>query len=135
MDLARGVNSVWGRRMEAATTTAPRPATRATERRLPPGPPLPKPLQTAIWSRQARRMLYACQDRYGDIFTIRIAHEGTWVVLAGPDAIKQVFTGDPKVFHAGEGNQVLATVLGQLFVRASERAERIYDAMCARGWK
>lgn len=29
----------------------------------------------------------------------------------------------------------LSTVLGQLFVRASERAERIYDAMCARGWK
>ena len=31
--------------------------------------------------------------------------------------------------------QMLSTVLGQLFVRASERAERIYNAMCARGWK
>lgn len=29
----------------------------------------------------------------------------------------------------------LASVAGQLFIRASERAERIYDAMCARGWK
>jgi cobalt/nickel transport system permease protein len=29
----------------------------------------------------------------------------------------------------------LGTVVGQLFVRASERAERIYAAMCARGWK
>jgi cobalt/nickel transport system permease protein len=29
----------------------------------------------------------------------------------------------------------LATVVGQLFIRASERAERIYDAMCARGWQ
>jgi cobalt/nickel transport system permease protein len=29
----------------------------------------------------------------------------------------------------------LATVVGRLFIRASERAERIYDAMCARGWK
>jgi cobalt/nickel transport system permease protein len=27
------------------------------------------------------------------------------------------------------------TVVALLFVRASERAERIYDAMCARGWK
>jgi cytochrome P450 len=80
---------------------------------LPPGPPLPKPVQTAIWSRQARRLLYACQDRYGDMFTIRVAYEGTWVMLADPAAIKQVFTGDPKVFHAGEGNQILATVLGQ----------------------
>jgi cobalt/nickel transport system permease protein len=31
--------------------------------------------------------------------------------------------------------QALASVVGQLFVRASERAERIYNAMCARGWK
>ncbi len=29
----------------------------------------------------------------------------------------------------------LASVLSQLFVRASERAERIYAAMCARGWQ
>jgi cobalt/nickel transport system permease protein len=28
-----------------------------------------------------------------------------------------------------------ASVIGQLFVRASARAERIYDSMCARGWK
>ncbi|HEU4735819.1 MAG TPA: cytochrome P450 [Solirubrobacterales bacterium] len=99
--------------MEAATTTAPRPVQGAPERRLPPTPPLPRPIQTAIWSRQARRMLYACQDRYGDIFTIRIAYEGTWVMLADPAAIKQVFTGDPKVFHAGEGNEVLAPLLGR----------------------
>ena len=29
----------------------------------------------------------------------------------------------------------LATVVGQLFIRTTGRAERIYDAMCARGWK
>lgn len=29
----------------------------------------------------------------------------------------------------------LATVVGQLFVRSTERAERIYAAMCARGWR
>jgi cytochrome P450 family 135 len=99
--------------MEAATTTAPRPVHRAPERGLPPSPPLPKPIQTAIWSRQARRMLYACQDRYGDMFTIKVAYEGTWVMLADPEAIKQVFTGDPRVFHAGEGNQILGHVLGK----------------------
>ncbi|HXR30199.1 MAG TPA: cytochrome P450 [Solirubrobacterales bacterium] len=75
--------------------------------------PFPKPIQTALWSRQARRVLYSCQDRYGDIFTIRIAYEGTWVILADPEAIKQVFTGDPKVFHAGEGNEILAPILGR----------------------
>jgi cobalt/nickel transport system permease protein len=29
----------------------------------------------------------------------------------------------------------LATVIGQLFVRSTERAERVYAAMCARGWR
>lgn len=31
--------------------------------------------------------------------------------------------------------RVLGSVVGQLFLRASERAERIYAAMCARGWR
>jgi cobalt/nickel transport system permease protein len=29
----------------------------------------------------------------------------------------------------------LGSVIGQLFVRSTERAERIYAAMCARGWR
>jgi cytochrome P450 len=99
--------------MEAATTTAPRQVIRPAERRLPPGPPLPRAAQTAIWSRQARRMLFSCHERYGDIFTLKIAYEGTWVMLADPAAVKQVFTGDPSVYHAGEGNQILETFLGR----------------------
>jgi cytochrome P450 family 135 len=70
-------------------------------------------VQTAIWSRQARRMLFACHERYGDMFTFQIAYEGTWVMLANPEAVKQVFTGDPRIFHAGKGNQILAPVLGR----------------------
>ncbi|HET8638789.1 MAG TPA: cytochrome P450 [Solirubrobacterales bacterium] len=98
--------------MEAATTAAasiPCPAGGD----LPPGPPLPRAVQTAIWSRQARKLLFACHERYGDIFTLRIAYEGKWVMLADPEAVKQVFTGDPRVFHAGEGNQILAPILGR----------------------
>ena len=30
---------------------------------------------------------------------------------------------------------MVSIVIGQLFIRSSERAERIYAAMCARGWK
>jgi cytochrome P450 len=53
-----------------------------------------------------------CQARYGDIFTLKIAHEGKWVLLAHPDMVKQVFTGDPAVFHAGEGNVILRPLVG-----------------------
>jgi len=52
------------------------------------------------------------QRRYGDMFTLRITHEGTWVFLSHPDAVKQVFTGDPRLLHAGEANIVLLPVLG-----------------------
>lgn len=31
--------------------------------------------------------------------------------------------------------EILSSLIGQLFIRSSERAERIYAAMCARGWK
>jgi cytochrome P450 family 135 len=99
--------------MEAATTTAPRPlSTRPAERRLPPGPPLPRMVQTAFWTRQARRLSYACQDRYGDIFTLKLIYEGTWVMVGDPEAVKRIFTGDPRVFHAGEGNQIIEPLLG-----------------------
>jgi cytochrome P450 len=80
---------------------------------LPPGPRMPVGLQTAIWVRRAQWLLTQCAARFGETFTMRIAQEGTWVVLSNPEHIKQVFTGDPKVFHAGEGNQVLLPVLGE----------------------
>jgi len=42
-----------------------------------------------------------------------------------------------RTFVASRGRhwQALGSVISQLFVRASERAERIYSAMCARGWR
>jgi cytochrome P450 family 135 len=79
---------------------------------IPPGPTTPRPLQTVRWIFRPGAMLEDCRRRYGDMFTLRIAHEGTWVFLADPDAIKQVFTGDPRVLHAGEANVVLLPLLG-----------------------
>jgi cytochrome P450 family 135 len=58
-------------------------------------------------------MMEDCARRYGDMFTLRITHEGTWVFLTHPAAVKQVFTGDPRLLHAGEANIVLLPVLGR----------------------
>ncbi|HEY5052476.1 MAG TPA: cytochrome P450, partial [Solirubrobacterales bacterium] len=97
-----------------ATLTAPAPvAPRDPIRGLPPGPRMSRAIQTAIWSRRAQWMLEQSRARFGDMFTIRIAYEGTWVMVSDPAAIKQVFTGDPRVFHAGEGNQILSPILGE----------------------
>jgi cytochrome P450 len=46
------------------------------------------------------------------MFTLKIANEGTWVVTSDPGVIKQVFTGDPRLLHAGEANRILLPVLG-----------------------
>ena len=80
---------------------------------LPPGPRLPRIAQTAIWFRHAQWLLSECAARFGETFTLRILHEGTWVMLSNPEHVKQVFTGDPRVFHAGEGNRILLPVLGE----------------------
>ena len=80
---------------------------------LPPGPRMPRAVQTAIWFRRAQWMQDQCAARFGDTFTLRILNEGRWVVISHPDHVKQVFTGDPRVFHAGEGNRILLPVLGE----------------------
>ncbi len=58
------------------------------------------------------RFVAACERRYGSVFTLRIAAIGTMVYLADPADIKTVFAGDPRVFHAGEANQMLSGLLG-----------------------
>jgi cytochrome P450 len=79
---------------------------------LPPGPRLPRAVQSLLWFRRAQWLLDTCQARIGDMFTLKIADEGTWVLTSDPDTIKQVFTGDPRLLHAGEANRILLPVLG-----------------------
>jgi cytochrome P450 len=79
---------------------------------LPPGPRMPRALQTIRWGARPMRFMHDCRERYGDMFTVKIAQEDTWVMLSDPEHVKQVFTGDPRVFHAGEGNTILLPLLG-----------------------
>jgi cytochrome P450 len=74
---------------------------------------MPRPIQTAIWARQAQWFLGQSRRRFGPMFTLEIAYEGKWIVVSDPELVKQVFTGDPKVFHAGEGNDILRPLLGK----------------------
>jgi cytochrome P450 family 135 len=80
---------------------------------LPPGPRMPRVLQTAIWFRRAQWMMGECAKRFGETFTLSIAHEGTWVMLSNPSDVKAVFTGDPELLHAGEANRILLPILGE----------------------
>ena len=83
---------------------------------LPPGPRLPRAVQTAAWITRPAPYLARAQARFGDVFTIRIGGEPPWVMLAHPDAVKEVFTGDPAVMHAGKANLVLRPLVGHASV-------------------
>lgn len=94
---------------------------------LPPGPPLPPSVQGFLMLRYWPRFVAACRRRYGDVFTLRVAAMGTMVYLADPADIKVVFAGDPTIFHAGEANSVLSSLLGDssvLVIDEDEHHER-----------
>jgi cytochrome P450 len=108
--------------LSAALDTGLRPAVGTA---LPPGPPLPRAAQTALWFRGAQRMLRTCHARYGDTFRLRIAYEGTWVFVCDPEDVKKAFTGDPNVLHAGEANRILLPVVGPQSLLLLDEAEHL----------
>jgi cytochrome P450 len=92
---------------------------------LPPGPRTPRAVQTLAWMTRPMPWMERLRARYGDVFTVRIAQEGTWVFLADPDAVKQVFTGDPAVLHAGVANRILRPWLGDSSVLLLDGADHL----------
>ncbi|OBF13703.1 cytochrome P450 [Mycobacterium sp. ACS4331] len=90
--------------------TAPATAT------LPPGPRLPAAIQAWLWLRHGLWFTAYCQRRYGPVFSQRISSFGTVVYLTDPADIKVVFSGDPRVYHAGEANSMLKGILGDTSV-------------------
>src|SRR5580658_6789960 len=80
---------------------------------LPPGPRLPSTLQALGWSRRPLPFMERCQKQYGDIFTLRIRHAGTWVVLCDPEDVRRVFTADPAQLGVSMANTLLEPLLGR----------------------
>jgi cytochrome P450 len=79
---------------------------------LPPGPALPRFIQTLWWVMRPTAFMSECQRRYGDCFSLRIGSEGTWVLVSDPDSIKKVFTGNPDHLRAGEAGAIMRPVVG-----------------------
>ena len=80
---------------------------------LPPGPREPWALQTAEWVARPTAFLRRCRARHGDPFTIRVAWaDAPMVLVAGPEAIRAVFTADPAVLRGGASSAVLEPFAG-----------------------
>ena len=81
---------------------------------LPPGPRWPSLLQSIALIRFRHRFVPAMHRRYGDVFTVRIMPSGSALVLfTRPEHAKEIFAGDPEVFHAGKGNAILGPIMGE----------------------
>lgn len=92
---------------------------------LPPGPKMPPTMQAIAWLRRPLPFLERCQRRYGDTFTLRVRHAGTWVVLADPEDVKKVFTADHSTLGVGLANSILGPLLGPRSVMLLEEPEHI----------
>jgi len=90
--------------MEQATLSRP-PA--VGSRTSPPGSRAPALIQALRYARDPLGFLIRFQKRYGGIFTVRFPFFGRIVYVASPELVKEVFTGSPAVFHAGEANAVV----------------------------
>jgi cytochrome P450 len=78
----------------------------------PPGPRLPRHFLGAQWLLREHRVLERCYRRYGEVFSLKMWPIGLLVVVCDPTEIKRIFTGDPEVLRAGEGNAVTEPVAG-----------------------
>ncbi|HEY1457063.1 MAG TPA: cytochrome P450, partial [Solirubrobacteraceae bacterium] len=93
--------------------------------RLPAGPRWPRIVQTLMVWRKLDAFERRWNHRYGDVFTIKALPWGTAVMIRDREMIKEIFTGDPAIFHAGEGNDLLAPVLGNQSVLVLDDEEHM----------
>jgi cytochrome P450 family 135 len=73
-----------------------------------PGSRAPGWVQAVRYVRDPLGFTVMAQRRYGDVFRVNYPFFGEIYYLASPALAKEVFTGSPAIFHAGEAN---ATVL------------------------
>jgi cytochrome P450 family 135 len=93
---------------------------------LPPGPRLPSTVQAIGWARRPYPFMKRCQERYGDIFTMRILHSGTWVFLCDPADVKRVFTAGADSLGMALANPLLLPVLGPRSVMLLEEPDHMH---------
>ncbi len=81
---------------------------------LPPGPGWPALVETIALFRYRHRFHLWLRNKYGPTFTVNLMPGGRPLVLfTRPEDIKEIFAGDPEVFHAGKGNAILGPIMGE----------------------
>jgi cytochrome P450 family 135 len=92
---------------------------------LPPGPRLPRVVQTAAFIVGGVRFLEACRRRYGNLVTLGTLFDSGFVMVFDPAEVKELFQGSNEQLHAGEANALLGPVLGERSVLLLDGTEHL----------
>ena len=92
---------------------------------MPPGPRLPRLVQTIGFIFAPAPFLDACRRRYGDVVTMGTLFDPKFVMVFDPDVVKQVFRGPHEQLRAGEANAPLGPVLGERSVLLLDGSEHL----------
>ncbi len=79
---------------------------------MPPGPRVPRLVQTFGFLFGGARYLQRCRRRYGDAVTFGTLFDKQFVMVFHPELVKQVFKGSNDRLHAGEANALLGPISG-----------------------
>jgi len=93
--------------------------------RLPPGPRLPRIVQTAGFMIAAPWFIDACRRRYGDAVTFRTLFDDRFVMVFHPALVKELFQGPGEQLRAGEANAMLGPVVGERSVLLLDGGEHL----------
>src|SRR4051794_25251557 len=64
---------------------------------LPPGPRAPGPLNVFRFQRRTTALLESARERYGDVWTLKLAGGARFVMVSDPKLIEDLLTADPEV--------------------------------------
>ncbi len=78
-----------------------------------------------LYARWRGPFLGALERRYGDVFTLRLVPPFAehLVVFSRPDHIREIFAADATDLHAGEGNRLLCSVMGERSIMLVDDAD------------
>ena len=91
----------------------------------PPGPPLPRLIQTLGFLTAGTGFLEGSRRRYGDVVWFRTLFDPGFAMVFDPELVRTVFQAPPDRLRAGEANAPLSMVLGPNSVLVLDGAEHL----------
>ena len=79
---------------------------------LPDGPTQSSALQMLNWIFRPLPFLDDCEQRYGDVFTVRLNKVYQMVFCSHPDGIQSILKASPNRFISGQVNKLLLPLEG-----------------------